>query len=122
MATKIAEGKKAPDFTLEDASGKRVSLADFKGKDVIVYFYPKDDTPGCTKEACGFRDGWKDLQKLGAVVLGISADSGESHAAFAAKYRLPFTLLSDPDHAVMDKYGAWGEKMMYGKTVVGVIR
>src|SRR5881628_660228 len=110
MATKIAEGKKAPDFTLEDASGKRVSLADFKGKDVIVYFYPKDDTPGCTKEACGFRDFWKDLQKAGVVVLGISADSGASHAKFAAKYKLPFPLLSDPDRKVMEAWGAYGDK------------
>src|SRR2546422_5381811 len=106
MATKIAEGKKAPDFTLEDASGKRVSLADFKGKDVIVYFYPKDDTPGCTKEACGFRDDWKDLQKAGVVVLGISADSAASHAKFATKYKLPFPLLSDPDRKVMEAWGS----------------
>ena len=101
MATKIVEGRKAPSFTLEDAAGKRVSLGDFKGKDVIVYFYPKDDTPGCTKEACGFRDFWKELQKAGVVVLGVSADSGASHAKFAAKYKLPFPLLSDPDRKVM---------------------
>lgn len=118
----LQEGKAAPAFTLADATGHKVSLQDFAGKDVIVYFYPKDDTPGCTKEACGFRDGWKDLQKLGATVLGISADSGESHAAFASKYALPFTLLSDPDRKVMTAYGAWGEKMMYGKKVTGVIR
>jgi peroxiredoxin Q/BCP len=122
MPTKIVEGKKAPDFTLEDANGKPVSLADFKGKDVIVYFYPKDDTPGCTKEACGFRDFWKDLQKAGVVVLGISADSGASHAKFAAKYRLPFPLLSDPDRQVMEAWGAYGDKMMYGKKTRGVIR
>ena len=122
MATKIAEGKKAPDFTLEDASGKRVSLADFKGKDVIVYFYPKDDTPGCTKEACGFRDDWKDLQKAGVVVLGISADSAASHAKFATKYKLPFPLLSDPDRKVMEAWGAYGDKMMYGKKTKGIIR
>jgi peroxiredoxin Q/BCP len=118
----VQEGKAAPAFTLADAGGKDVSLKSLAGKDVIVYFYPKDDTPGCTKEACGFRDGWKDLQKLGAVVLGVSADSGASHKAFATKYKLPFTLLSDPDRTVMEKYGAWGEKMMYGKKVVGVIR
>ena len=118
----IQEGKKAPAFALTDESGRRVSLADFSGKDVILYFYPRDDTPGCTKEACGFRDGWKDLQKAGAVVLGISADSGASHKKFAAKYKLPFTLLSDPERTVMEKYGAWGEKVMYGKTVTGVIR
>ena len=118
----IQEGKAAPAFTLADADGKNVALASFAGKNVIVYFYPKDDTPGCTKEACGFRDGWKDLQKAGAVVLGVSADSGASHKKFAAKYKLPFTLLSDPDRAVMETYGAWGEKVMYGKKVTGVIR
>jgi len=122
MPTKIVEGKKAPDFTLEDANGRRVSLADFKGKDVIVYFYPKDDTPGCTKEACGFRDSFKDLQTAGVVVLGISADSGASHAKFAAKYKLPFPLLSDPDRTVMEAWGAYGDKMMYGKKTKGVIR
>jgi thioredoxin-dependent peroxiredoxin len=118
----IEEGKKAPAFKLTDAAGKPVALKDFAGKNVILYFYPKDDTPGCTKEACGFRDGWSDLKKLGAVVLGVSADSADSHKAFAAKYKLPFTLLSDPDRKVMTAYGAWGEKMMYGKKVVGVIR
>ena len=118
----IEEGKKAPAFRLSDADGKQVALADFAGKDVIVYFYPKDDTPGCTKEACGFRDGWSFLKKAGAAVLGISADSSASHKKFAAKYKLPFTLLSDPDRAVMTKYGAWGEKIMYGKKVTGVIR
>ena len=118
----IAEGKKAPDFTLESAEGKPVSLSDFEGKDVVVYFYPKDDTPGCTKEACGFRDLWKDLQKAGVVVLGISGDAPASHQKFAAKYRLPFTLLSDPDWTVMAKWGAYGEKMNYGKKIMGVIR
>jgi thioredoxin-dependent peroxiredoxin len=118
----IQEGKQAPAFKLADADGNQVALKDFAGKNVIVYFYPKDDTPGCTKEACGFRDGWSDLKKAGAVVLGVSADSGESHKKFAAKYKLPFTLLSDPDRKVMTAYGAWGEKMMYGKKVVGVIR
>jgi peroxiredoxin Q/BCP len=118
----ITEGKPAPSFTLSDANGKKVSLADFAGRDVILYFYPKDDTPGCTKEACGFRDDWKTLEKLGAVVLGVSADGAESHQKFAAKYKLPFTLLSDPDRKVMEKYGAYGEKMMYGKKTVGVIR
>src|SRR5262250_410097 len=118
----IEEGKPAPAFTLEDANGKKVSLADFAGKNVILYFYPKDDTPGCTKEACGFRDDWKDLQKQNAVVLGVSADSGASHQKFAAKYKLPFPLLSDPDRKVMKAYGAYGEKMMYGKKVTGVIR
>jgi thioredoxin-dependent peroxiredoxin len=122
MPPKIVEGRKAPDFTLEDARGERVSLADFKGKHVIVYFYPKDDTPGCTKEACGFRDHWKDLQKAGVVVLGVSADSGASHAKFAAKYKLPFPLLSDPDRKLMTAWGAYGDKIMYGKKTKGVIR
>jgi thioredoxin-dependent peroxiredoxin len=118
----IEEGKAAPAFKLADAGGNEVALSSFAGKDVIVYFYPKDDTPGCTKEACGFRDGWKDLKKAGVAVLGVSADSSASHKKFAAKYKLPFTLLSDPDHAVMTKYGAWGEKVLYGKKVTGVIR
>jgi len=97
----IQEGKPAPDFTLTDAAGRQVSLKDLAGKDVILYFYPKDDTPGCTKEACGFRDGWKDLAKANVVVLGVSADDAASHQKFAAKYKLPFTLLSDPDRKVM---------------------
>ena len=118
----IEEGKAAPAFSLKDANGKTVSLKDFKGKNVVVYFYPKDDTPGCTKEACGFRDLWKDIQKSGTVVLGVSADNGESHKKFAAKYKLPFTLLSDPDRSVMTAYDAYGEKMMYGKPTIGVIR
>jgi thioredoxin-dependent peroxiredoxin len=118
----IQEGKAPPAFTLEDAGGKQVSLADFAGKNVILYFYPRDDTPGCTKEACGFRDDWKQIQKLNAVVLGVSADGGESHRKFAAKYKLPFPLLSDPDRKIMEKYGAYGEKTMYGKKTVGVIR
>jgi len=120
--TKIVEGRKAPDFSLPDASGKRVSLADFRGRDAIVYFYPKDDTPGCTKEACGFRDEWKELQRAGVVVLGISADAPASHAKFAEKYRLPFPLLSDPERKVMEAWGAYGDKMMYGKKTRGVIR
>ena len=118
----IKEGKPAPAFTLGDAQGKSVGLGDFAGKDVVLYFYPRDDTPGCTKEACGFRDLWKDIGKTGAVVLGVSADDAESHRKFAAKYKLPFTLLSDPDRKVMKTYGAYGEKMMYGKKTVGVIR
>ena len=119
---KVQEGKPAPEFELADAEGKKFSLKDFAGKNVVLYFYPKDDTPGCTKEACGFRDLWKDIQKAGAVVLGVSADSGESHRKFATKYKLPFTLLSDPDRKTMKTYGAYGEKMMYGKKTVGVIR
>jgi peroxiredoxin Q/BCP len=116
-------GDAAPEFDLADASGKHVRLSDFRGKkSVVLYFYPKDDTPGCTKEACGFRDDWKAYQKRGAVVLGVSADDGTSHQKFRAKYKLPFTLLSDPDKKVMTTYGAFGEKMMYGKKVTGVIR
>lgn len=118
----IEQGKAAPAFTLPDQDGKAVSLKDFAGKNVILYFYPRDDTPGCTKEACGFRDGWKELQKRGAVVLGVSADGAESHKKFIGKYKLPFTLLSDKDRKVMEKYGAYGEKMMYGKKIMGVIR
>lgn len=118
----LEPGEKAPAFTLTDAAGRKVSLRDFAGKHVILYFYPQDDTPGCTKEACGFRDAWDDLRELGAVVLGVSADDADSHERFAAKYRLPFTLLSDPDRTVMRAYGAYGEKMLYGRKVVGVIR
>ena len=118
----IEEGKAAPNFTLEDQDGKTVSLKDFRGRDVIVYFYPRDNTPGCTKEACGFRDLNQDIQAMGAVVLGISPDGAPAHQRFIADYDLPFTLLSDPDKKVMTKYGAFGEKMMYGKKVMGIIR
>jgi peroxiredoxin Q/BCP len=118
----LEPGTKASAFTLTDATGRKVSLKDFAGRDVILYFYPRDDTPGCTKEACGFRDAWDELRELGAVVLGVSADDADSHERFAAKYWLPFTLLSDPDRSVMTAYGAYGKKTMYGKKVVGVIR
>lgn len=118
----IEEGKAAPQFTLNDADGNKVALKDLKGKNVIVYFYPRDDTPGCTKEAQGFRDLWKQIQKLDTVVLGISPDDEASHKKFAAKYKLPFTLLCDPTRKVMEKYEAFGEKMMYGKKTTGVIR
>ena len=118
----IEEGKVPPAFTLKDQNGEKVALRDLKGKLVVVYFYPKDDTPGCTKQACGFRAEWSALKKLGVVVLGVSPDDADSHTAFIKKYKLPFTLLSDPNKTVMEKYGAWGEKMMYGKKTVGVIR
>ncbi|MGF1545782.1 MAG: peroxiredoxin [Thiotrichales bacterium] len=118
----IEEGKPAPPFALDDTHGQTVKLADFRGKHVIVYFYPKDDTPGCTKEACGFRDHWGEIEQLGAVVLGVSPDDGASHQKFVSKYGLPFTLLSDPDKTMMTEYGAYGEKMMYGKPTTGVIR
>jgi thioredoxin-dependent peroxiredoxin len=111
-----------PPFTLTDAQGHTVSLADFAGRHLVLYFYPADDTPGCTKEACGFRDAWDELRELGAVVLGVSADDAESHRRFATKHRLPFSLLSDPGHEVMRSYGAYGEKTLYGKKVIGVIR
>ena len=118
----IEAGKSAPPFTLKNAAGKAVSLKDFRGQHVIVYFYPKDDTPGCTKEACGFRDGWDEVQRHNAVVIGVSPDSGASHTKFTEKYNLPFLLLSDPDKAVMQQYGAFGEKVLYGKKTMGVIR
>ncbi len=116
------EGKKAPVFSLEGSDGKKHSLADYAGKTVVLYFYPKDDTPGCTKEACGFRDLGASLKKSNVVVLGVSKDSTESHKKFAGKYKLPFTLLSDPQLEVMKKYGAFGKKLMYGKPVQGTIR
>ncbi len=118
----VEEGKKAPAFALEDARGKKLSLADLAGKPVVLYFYPKDDTPGCTKEACGFRDLWKEIQRAGAVVVGVSPDGPESHRKFTSRYKLPFTLLSDPDRKVMERYGAFGEKVLYGRKTRGVIR
>jgi peroxiredoxin Q/BCP len=118
----IEEGGAAPAFTLQDGQGAKRSLTELKGRDVILYFYPKDDTPGCTKEACGFRDLWREIEDLGATVLGVSPDGAEAHEKFRDKYTLPFPLLSDPERKVMEKYGAWGEKMMYGKKTLGVIR
>ncbi len=122
MAGSLTVGKKAPAFSLPNQDGKTVKLADFKGRWVVLYFYPKDNTPGCTTEACDFTDGIKDFEKLDAVVLGCSADSAESHQKFIAKYKLKVTLLSDAGHEMMTAYGAWGEKNLYGKTVVGIIR
>ncbi len=118
----IQEGMAAPAFTLTNQDGEEISLDDLRGKNVILYFYPKDDTPGCTKEACGFRDFNKEIMALGAVILGVSPDSPESHQKFIDKYTLNFDLLSDPDRKVMTRYEAFGEKKMYGKTVQGVIR
>jgi peroxiredoxin Q/BCP len=115
-------GAKAPAFTLVTDQGTKAKLSDFKGSPVVLYFYPKDDTPGCTKEACAFRDASKELKKLGAVVLGVSPDSSESHAKFRDKYSLNFTLLADQDHALAEAYGAWREKNMYGKKSMGVQR
>ncbi len=118
----VEEGKAAPAFRLRDGQGAEVSLAELRGRDVILYFYPRDDTPGCTKEACGFRDLWREVERLGATVLGVSPDGPEAHEKFRAKYSLPFPLLCDSDHRVMEQYGAWGEKTLYGKKSIGVIR
>jgi peroxiredoxin Q/BCP len=122
MPEQVTVGKKAPEFALEDQDEKTVKLGDFKGRWLVLYFYPKDDTPGCTVEACDFTAGLKDFEGLEASVLGCSPDSPESHRKFIAKYKLKIRLLSDPDHAVLEKYGAWGEKNMYGKINMGVIR
>lgn len=115
-------GDKAPDFTLPNQDGEEVSLADFAGKRVVVYFYPKDNTPGCTKEACSIRDNFPAITDKEAVVLGISADTVESHKKFKEKHDLPFTLLSDPEKAVIKAFGAWGTKKMYGKEYEGIMR
>lgn len=118
----LAEGTKAPIFTLSDQDGSNVSLSDFRGQKVVLYFYPKDNTPGCTKEACSIRDNMPDFSRLNVKILGVSRDSGESHRKFIEKQNLNFTLLSDPEHKVMEEYGAWGEKTLYGKKSMGVIR
>ncbi len=115
-------GSQAPDFQLPDHSGKTVSLAQLSGKNVVLYFYPKDDTSGCTKEACQFRDEHSALQKAGAVVLGVSPDSAASHLKFATKYNLPFTLLADVGHKIAEAYGVWGEKSLYGRKFMGITR
>lgn len=122
MSDWVEEGDKAPAFTLIDDSGSKVRLADLKGSPVVLYFYPKDDTPGCTKEACAFRDRAQELSTLGAKVLGVSPDDVASHAKFRDKFKLNFPLLADPDHTVAEKYGAWREKNMYGKKSMGVQR
>jgi thioredoxin-dependent peroxiredoxin len=118
----LAEGDTAPDFTLSDQAGEEVSLADLRGQTVILYFYPKADTPGCTTQACGVRDRGSEYAAAGARVLGVSPDPVEKIAKFAAKYGLDFTLLADPDHAVADAYGTWVEKKNYGKTYMGIQR
>ncbi|MFM7932343.1 MAG: thioredoxin-dependent thiol peroxidase [Pirellula sp.] len=122
MSDWLEPGSKAPAFTLSDAEGKKVKLSDFKGSPVVLYFYPKDDTPGCTKEACAFRDRSAELKKLGAVVLGVSPDTPASHTKFRDKYSLNFTLLADESHEVAEKFGAWREKNMYGKKSMGIQR
>ena len=118
----LQTGDLAPDFTMDSDKDDSVSLQDLRGNTVVLYFYPKDDTPGCTIEACDFTTNFRAFQKLGAIVYGCSPDSVESHQKFIRKYKLKIGLLSDPNHKTMQKYGAWGEKNMYGKTIVGVIR
>ena len=116
------EGSVAPNFAAKDANGETVRLKDLRGQKVVLYFYPKDDTPGCTKEACSFRDAFSDFKKRDIKVLGVSIDSEASHKKFAAKYKLPFTLLADPDHSIADAYGVYGEKKFMGRTYMGVKR
>jgi thioredoxin-dependent peroxiredoxin len=118
----VEEGKPAPDFEATTDSGERVKLSDFRGKTVVLYFYPKDDTPGCTREASGFRDAYSEFEERGAVVLGVSPDDEASHVRFKEKYELPFTLLADPEHAVAEQYGVWAEKNYAGKKYWGVNR
>lgn len=118
----IKEGMKAPEFTLPDKDGNQVSLADFLGNKVVVYFYPRDNTSGCTKQACAFAGAYKEFEELGAVVIGISKDSVKSHQNFASKYELPFILLSDPELKAIQAYDVWQEKKMYGKVSMGVVR
>ena len=118
----IEEGTQAPDFALAADDGKTVTLSELRGKPVVLYFYPKDDTPGCTAQACEIRDVYREFQQRGAVVLGVSRDDSESHRRFREKYGLPFTLLSDPDHEVSEAYGVWGERKNYGKTYMGINR
>ena len=118
----LKTGQKAPDFTVTDDLGQKLKLSDLKGKKVVLYFYPKDDTPGCTKEACAFRDGIAEIRKHGAVVLGVSTDSVESHTKFKKKYDLNFQLLADADKTIVEAYGVWKEKSMYGRTYMGVER
>ena len=118
----IEEGKPTPDFSLRTDTGETVSLASLRGKPVVLYFYPKDDTPGCTTQACGIRDSWGEFERAGAVVLGVSPDDEASHAKFREKFELPFPLLADTDHATADDYGVWVERTNYGKTYMGVER
>lgn len=120
--THLTEGKKAPAFKGKDQNGKPVSLADFKGKKVVLYFYPEDDTPTCTVQACNLRDNFGQLKKNGFTVLGVSPDEEKKHKKFEAKYDLPFSLIADTDHTIIDKYGVWGEKQLYGRTYMGLHR
>jgi thioredoxin-dependent peroxiredoxin len=119
---KLKEGDEAPDFSAEATGGMKMSLSDFKGKNVILYFYPKDDTPGCTKEACNFRDHFTQFKKHGALILGVSKDPVKSHDKFTEKFDLPFPLLSDEDHKIAEAYGVWGERKFMGRTYMGMHR
>jgi peroxiredoxin Q/BCP len=118
----ISEGEPAPDFTLESDAGEQISLSGLRGKPVVLYFYPKDDTPGCTAQACGIRDAYGEFEQAGAIVLGVSPDSVSKHVKFKSKYDLPFTLLADPDHELAEQYGVWTEKSYMGKSYMGVSR
>lgn len=118
----LKEGDKAPNFSSTDQDGNKVTLADFKGQKLVLYFYPKDDTPGCTKEACSFRDADETFASKGIKVLGVSTDDEKSHQKFISKFQLPFDLLADTDHSIVDAYGVWGEKSMYGKKYMGTFR
>lgn len=122
MPGELRVGDRAPAFSLKSTEGKTVKLSDFKGQKVVLYFYPRDMTPGCTKEACAFRDDYAELQRQGVEVVGVSADDQAAHQKFTAQYALPFTLLSDPDHTMIAKYGAWGEKNLYGRKFMGINR
>jgi peroxiredoxin Q/BCP len=118
----IKPGMAAPDFTLPADDGSQISLRELRGKPVVLYFYPKDDTTGCTAQACGLRDAWADVKATGAIVLGVSPDGVASHQKFKSKYQLPFPLLADTDHSVAAKYGSWGKKSMYGREYEGILR
>jgi peroxiredoxin Q/BCP len=118
----VEQGKPAPDFTLATDAGEEVTLASFRGKPVVLYFYPKDNTSGCTTQACGIRDAWADFERTGAVVLGVSPDRVASHQKFRSDFELPFTLLADPDHRTAEDYGVWVEKNRYGRTYMGIRR
>lgn len=119
---KLTSGDLAPDFIAKTEAGVTIKLSDYRGKRVVLYFYPKDDTPGCTTQACGFRDAYPQIEEKNAVVLGVSPDGEKAHVKFKSKFNLPFTLLVDSDHAIAEAYGVWGEKSMYGKKYMGIIR